>query len=48
MSRSVAPDEGEVTVEITLLFRRAFIELMDQKGWDVPDVVMEQERVQLP
>ena len=37
-----APTEGEVTVEVTLLFRRAFKELMDQKGWDVPDIVMEQ------
>ncbi len=35
-----APDEGEVTVEVTLIFRRAFIELMEQKGWDVPDIVM--------
>ncbi len=43
-----APDEGEVTVEVTLLFRRAFIELMDQKGWDVPDVVMEQQEVRIP
>jgi len=36
-----APDEGEVHIEVTLLFRRAFIELMDQKGWEVPDIVME-------
>ena len=44
-----APDDGsEVTVEVTLLFRRAFIELMDQKGWDVPDIVMEQQRVHIP
>lgn len=42
-----APDEGEVKVEVTLLFRRAFIEMMDQKGWDVPDIVMEQETVRL-
>jgi hypothetical protein len=38
-----APANGEVTVQVSLLFRRAFIELMDQKGWDVPDIVMEQE-----
>lgn len=37
-----APTGGEVTVKVTLLFRRAFKELMDQKGWDVPDIVMEQ------
>jgi len=30
-------------VSATLIFRRAFIELMDQKGWDVPDIVMEKE-----
>lgn len=41
-----APEEGEeVQVEVRLLFRRAFIELMEQKGWDVPDIVMEQARL---
>ena len=39
----VAPKEKEITIEATLLFRRAFIELMDQKDWDTPDMVMEQE-----
>ena len=38
-----APDEGVVNVEVTLLFRRAFIELMDQKGWDAPDIIMAQQ-----
>jgi hypothetical protein len=38
-----APDEGDVTIEATLLFRRAFIELADQKGWSDPDIVMEQQ-----
>lgn len=38
-----APDEGATTVEVRLLFRRAFIELMDQKGWDVPDITMAQQ-----
>jgi hypothetical protein len=36
-----APGEGEVTVEVTLLFRRAFIQVMDWKDWDAPDIVME-------
>lgn len=36
-----APAEGQVTVQVTLLFRRAFKALMDQKGWDSPDVIME-------
>jgi len=43
-----APDDGEVTVEVTLLFRRAFLELMDHKGWDVPDKIMEQQEVRIP
>ncbi len=42
-----APD-GQATVEVTLLFRRAFIELMDQKAWDVPDIIMEQKAVEIP
>jgi hypothetical protein len=42
-----APTGGEATVEVVLLFRRAFKELMDQKGWDVPDIVMEQEVITL-
>jgi len=37
-----------VTVEVTLLYRRAFLELMDQKGWDVPDKIMEQQEVRIP
>jgi hypothetical protein len=42
-----APMQGAVTVEVRLLFRRAFIELMDQKGWDVPDILMEQDLLTL-
>jgi hypothetical protein len=43
-----APDAGEVTIEAELIFRRAFYELMAQKGWDVPDILMESETVRLP
>ncbi len=39
----VAPTEGNIAVKVTLLFRRAFINLMDQKSWDTPDIVMEQQ-----
>ncbi|MDY7041438.1 MAG: hypothetical protein SVX38_11295, partial [Chloroflexota bacterium] len=45
------PDGGEdeeVVVEVTLLFRRAFIELRDQKGWDVPDIIMERQTMHIP
>ncbi len=34
-------------VEVTLLFRRVFIELAEQKGWDVPDIVMARQRLEL-
>jgi len=36
---------SEVFVEVKLLFRRAFIELMDQKGWDDPDILMAEEQL---
>jgi len=38
-----APIQGKTTVVVRLLFRRAFIELMGQKGWDVADIVMAQQ-----
>ncbi|MBN1147152.1 MAG: carboxypeptidase regulatory-like domain-containing protein [Anaerolineales bacterium] len=38
-----APPSGDVDVEVKLIFRRAFIELMDQKGWDAPDILMAQQ-----
>ncbi|UCC97960.1 MAG: carboxypeptidase regulatory-like domain-containing protein [Phycisphaerales bacterium] len=37
--------EGEAIVDVTLLFRRAFIKLMAQKSWQSPDIVMEHERI---
>ena len=39
-----AEADGEVTVEATLLFRRAFIKLKAQKSWEFPDIVMEREQ----
>ena len=39
---------SEVFVRVTLLFRRAFKELMDQKGWDALDIVMAQQTINLP
>ena len=38
---------GMDSVEVTILFRRAFKSLMDQKGWAVDDIVMEEETVYL-
>jgi len=41
------PADGVVNVEVALRFRRAFKTLMEQKGWDVPDIVMERQSVVL-
>ena len=43
------PQENTAIVDIKLYFRRAFIELMDQKNWDsTPDILMEQLVVAVP
>ncbi len=41
----VGPRQGQVTVDVTLLFRRAFIDLAVQKGWEVRDIIMENEKL---
>jgi hypothetical protein len=41
------PENGTTDVTVTLLFRRAFIELMDQKGWNTPDIIMAQESISI-
>ncbi len=38
-----AMPEDEASVEVELLFRRAFIELADWKGWEMADILMESE-----
>lgn len=43
-----APEQGQAAVEVTLIFRRAFKTLMDQKGWEAPDILMEQVAVRIP
>jgi hypothetical protein len=43
-----APADGTATVKVTLLFRRAFITLAEQKGWDVPDILMAQTVLPVP
>lgn len=42
-----APDDGEITVEARLVFRRAFQQLMEWKGWEDPDILMEEAAVVL-
>ncbi len=34
------PKSGKTAITVTLLYRRAFINLMEQKKWDVPDIIM--------
>jgi hypothetical protein len=44
----VAPADTAITVNVRLLYRRAFYDLMQQKGWDDPDIVMEHETLHVP
>jgi hypothetical protein len=41
-------DPGAVTVNARLYLRRAFIALMDSKGWDTPDMLMAQQTASVP
>ena len=34
-------NEDPITIIVKLFYRRAYIDLMDQKSWDVPDILME-------
>jgi hypothetical protein len=40
-----APEARPVAVEARLIFRRAYQELMRQKGWTDPDILMELDRI---
>ncbi len=40
-------DVTKITIDVRLLLRRAFIDLMEVKGWDTPDILMEQTVVNL-
>ncbi len=39
---------GEITVDATLIYRRAFIKLKDQKNWESPDIIMEHKQIRVP
>ena len=41
-------DEGAITTEARLIYRRAFYDLMQQKGWDTPDIEMERVAATVP
>lgn len=38
---------SDVLIDVKLLYRRAFIELMAQKGWEIPDIVMAEQVIRL-
>ena len=40
------PEEGAAEVRVVLLFRRAYKDLMDQKQWETPDIVVAEEVLQ--
>jgi hypothetical protein len=42
-----ATGEGDYTVHVQLLYRRAYQELMEQKGWTDPDILMEEAIIEL-
>lgn len=41
--RFIAPRSDPVTIEISLVYRRAYKDLMDRKGWNVPDIMMKRQ-----
>jgi hypothetical protein len=41
------PESGGAEVHVRLLLRRAFINLMDQKGWTDPDIVMDEQLISI-
>jgi hypothetical protein len=43
-----APVGEKIAIEVTLLFRRAYKSIMDQKRWDAPDIIMEQSKISVP
>jgi hypothetical protein len=38
----IIENAGSINITISLYYRRATMQLMDQKGWDVPDILMEE------
>jgi len=43
-----ASDQGPISLKVQLFYRRAFIEIMDQKGWQVPDMLIAAEEMVIP
>lgn len=43
-----APAQGAAQVTVRLIYRRAYRLLADQKGWQIPDILMAQQTVRVP
>lgn len=43
-----APAQGGVKISVRLIYRRAYRLLADQKGWEIPDILMEEAEVEIP
>ncbi len=39
------PAQGEATIHVRLIYRRAYRSLADQKDWDIPDIVMAEKTI---
>jgi hypothetical protein len=46
-SFGLSPSTREVTITVELFLRRAFQDVMDAKGWIVPDMLMEEDRIKI-
>jgi len=44
----IASGNGDIKIEARLLFRRAYYDLMRQKSWDTPDILMENMTILVP
>jgi hypothetical protein len=41
----IQPENGKVVITVSLLYRLAFVELMEQKKWNVPHILLAQKKI---
>ena len=41
------PENSVITIDTSLIYRRAFYDIMQQKGWNSPDILMEQQIIEI-
>ena len=41
------PENSAIIIDASLIYRRAFYDIMQQKDWDSPDILMEQEIIEI-